>query len=87
MVAAKVIASIETVRRADCLVDIKFMLVEILGGKDAGCSIIAADLINADIGNRVIISRGSSARQVLNHKNVPIDAVIIKNGSTDRYGL
>lgn len=77
MIAARVIDSIWSTRKVDRLVGIKFMLAEVLGGTDAGRLVIAADLINAGIGERVIISQGSSARQIFDHDNVPIDAVII----------
>jgi ethanolamine utilization protein EutN len=77
MIAARVIDSIWSTRKVDRLVGIKFMLAEVLGGTDAGRLVIAADLINAGIGERVIISQGSSARQIFDNDNVPIDAVII----------
>ena len=49
MIAAKVIDSIWSTRKADCLVGIKFMIVEVIDGKDAGQRLIAADLINAGV--------------------------------------
>jgi len=53
------------------------MLVEVLGGLDAGRMLIAADTIGAGIGERVLVSTGSSARKMLDRDNVPIDAVIV----------
>ena len=38
---------------------------------------IAADLINAGIGENVILSLGSSARQIFQPNTIPIDAAII----------
>lgn len=77
MIAAKVIDNIWATRKADCLVGMKFMIVEIIDGKDTGRRLIAADLINTGIGENVIVSLGSSARQLFEPNTIPIDAVII----------
>lgn len=77
MIAAKVIDNIWSTRKADSLRGLKFMLVEVLGGIDAGRLLIAADTIGAGIGERVLVCTGSSARKMLNQDDVPIDAVII----------
>ena len=77
MIAAKVLDSIWSTRKADSLVGLKFMLVEVLGGIDAGRLMIAADTIGAGNGERVLVCTGSSARKMLDREDVPIDAVII----------
>lgn len=77
MIAAKVIDSIWSTRKADSLIGLKFMLVEVLGGIDAGRIMIAADTISAGIGERVLVCLGSSARKMLDREDVPIDAVIV----------
>lgn len=77
MIAAKVIDNIWATRKADSLRGLKFMLVELLGGIDAGRLMIAADTIGAGIGERVLICTGSSARKMLERDDIPIDAVII----------
>lgn len=77
MIAAKVIDNIWSTRKADSLKGLKFMLVEVLGGKDAGRRVIAADTIGAGIGERVLVCLGSSARKMLERDDVPIDAVIV----------
>jgi len=77
MIAAKVVDSIWSTRKADSLVGLKFMLVEVLGGIDAGRLMIAADTISAGIGERVLVCLGSSARKMLDREDVPIDAVIV----------
>ncbi|ABO51771.1 Ethanolamine utilization protein EutN/carboxysome structural protein Ccml [Desulforamulus reducens MI-1] len=77
MIAAKVIDNIWATRKADSLRGLKFMLVEVLGGIDAGRSMIAADTIGAGIGERVLVCTGSSARKMLDRDDVPIDAVIV----------
>ncbi|ODA39613.1 EutN/CcmL family microcompartment protein [Desulfosporosinus sp. BG] len=77
MIAAKVMDSIWSTRKADSLVGLKFMLVEVIGGKDAGRLMIAADTIGAGVGERVLVCIGSSARKMLDQEDVPIDAVIV----------
>ncbi|KLU66552.1 MULTISPECIES: EutN/CcmL family microcompartment protein [Desulfosporosinus] len=76
MIAAKVIDNIWATRKADSLRGLKFMLVEVLGGIDAGRLLIAADTIGAGIGERVLVCTGSSARKMLDRDDTPIDAVI-----------
>ena len=77
MIAAKVIDNIWSTRKADSLRGLKFMLVEVIGGIDAGRLIIAADTIGAGIGERVLICVGSSAQRMLDRDDVPIDAIIV----------
>lgn len=77
MIAAKVIDKIWATRKADSLIGLKFMLVEVIGGIDAGRLMIAADSIGAGIGERVLVCTGSSARKMLDRDDAPIDAIII----------
>ena len=77
MIVAKVMNNIWSTRKADSLVGLKFMLVEVLGGIDAGRLMIAADTIGAGIGERVLVCNGSSARKMLGRDDVPVDSAII----------
>ncbi|AET70790.1 carbon dioxide concentrating mechanism/carboxysome shell protein [Desulfosporosinus orientis DSM 765] len=77
MIAAKVKDSIWSTRKADSLVGLKFMLVEVLGGIDAGRLMIAADTIGAGIGERVLVCNGSSARKMFGREDIPVDAAIV----------
>ena len=47
------------------------------GGPDDGKRIIVVDIISAGIGDRVIITTGSSARRMLGSDDVPVDAVVV----------
>lgn len=76
MIAARVIDNIWATRKADSLRGLKFMLVEVLGGIEAGRIMIAADTIGAGIGERVLVCTGSSARKMLERDDIPIDAII-----------
>ena len=54
------------------------MQAEIIGGgSDSGKRIIVVDIISAGIGDRVIITTGSSARRMLGNDDVPVDAVVV----------
>ena len=77
MIAAKLIDSVWATRKYEKLNGLKFMLAEEIGGKNEGRRFIVADIISAGIGDRVIISMGSSARKMLGDDDIPVDAVVI----------
>lgn len=77
MVAGKVIDNIWATRKDEGLTGLKFMLIELLGGKDEGKRVIAVDTIGAGIGERVIICTGSSARRMPGLEAAPVDAIIV----------
>lgn len=77
MITAKLIDNIWATRKADSLVGYKLMLAEIIGGREAGKRMVVVDTISAGIGDRVIITTGSSARKMLENDNIPIDAVVV----------
>lgn len=79
MILAKVISNVWATRKAEKLNGLKFLLVEELNGDESrvGKRIIAADIIGAGIGDRVIISIGSSAREMFSDERIPADAVVV----------
>lgn len=77
MLTAKLIGHIWSTRKADSLNGMKFMLAEVIGGTREGERIVAVDIISSGIGDRVLISTGSSARRMLGNDDLPIDAAII----------
>lgn len=78
MVIGKVVNSIWSTRKDESLVGIKLMIVQLLDAPEGqGKTIVAADLIGAGIGERVLITQGSSARRMRGLDNVPIDAMIV----------
>ena len=77
MLTAKVIDHIWSTRKAESLSGLKFMLVEIIGGIDSGQRLVVADIISSGIGDRVIVTTGSSARTMLSNDDIPVDAVIV----------
>lgn len=77
MLVAELIGSVWSTRKAETLKGFKLMLVELLGGSRNGERMMVVDTIGAGIGDRVIITTGSSARRMLKDDNIPVDAVIV----------
>ena len=78
MLTAKLTGHIWSTRKAESLNGLKLMQAEIIGGgSDPGKRIIVVDIISAGIGDRVIITTGSSARRMLGNDDVPVDAVVV----------
>lgn len=78
MLTAKLIDNVWATRKADSLNGYKFMLAEIIGGGTGeGQRLIVVDILSAGIGDRVIICTGSSARRMLGHDDIPVDAVVV----------
>ena len=78
MLTAKLTGHIWSTRKAESLNGLKLMQAEVIGGgSDSGKRIIVVDIISAGIGDRVIITTGSSARRMLGNDDVPVDAVVV----------
>lgn len=78
MLTAVLTDNIWSTRKAENLNGLKLMQAEIIGGgSDTGKRIVVADIISAGIGDRVIITTGSSARKMLGDDEIPVDAVVV----------
>jgi len=77
MITAKLIDNIWATRKSDKLQGLKFMLAEEIGGSLDGRRFVVVDNIGAGIGDKVIVSTGSSARRMLGDDNIPVDAAVI----------
>ncbi|QIB70219.1 EutN/CcmL family microcompartment protein [Aminipila butyrica] len=78
MLTGRLIDNIWATRKADSLNGLKFMQAELIGGGSSdGQRIIVVDIISAGIGDRVMITQGSSARRMLGDDTIPVDAVVI----------
>lgn len=77
MIIAKLIDNVWATRKVESLNGLKFMLAEEISGKDAGRRLIVVDIIGAGIGDRVIITTGSSARRMLSDDNIPVDSAVV----------
>lgn len=79
MKIGQVIDSIWATRKAESLIGVKLMIVQLLDRADGqrGKLIVAADIIGAGIGEKVLITEGSSARNMDHLNDSPIDSIII----------
>lgn len=77
MITARLVDHIWSTRKAESLNGLKFMLAEVIGGGMEGQRMIVVDIISAGIGDRVIVTTGSSARRMLGDDNIPVDAVVV----------
>ncbi|SFA99316.1 EutN/CcmL family microcompartment protein [Clostridium frigidicarnis] len=77
MIIARLIDNVWATRKAESLSGLKFMLAEEISGTYEGRRFIVVDIISAGIGDRVIVSTGSSARKMLGDDNIPVDAVVV----------
>ncbi|MDN5341192.1 EutN/CcmL family microcompartment protein [Oceanotoga sp. DSM 15011] len=76
MIIAKVIGNIWATRKDEKLNGFKFLVVKQCNTQTDN-QFVAADMIGAGIGDTVLITKGSSARNSLENTNIPIDAVIV----------
>jgi hypothetical protein len=77
VITAKLIDNIWATRKAASLQGYKLMLAEVIGGTQVGRRMVVVDTIGAGIGERVIVTTGSSARRMLENDQVPVDAVVV----------
>ncbi len=79
MVLGKVIGTIWATRKDEEMVGMKFQIVKHidLDYKLKDTFVVAVDTVQAGIGDVVLVTSGSSARQTAVTKNKPVDAVIV----------
>ena len=88
MLIARVIGTIVATRKHDRLVGRKIQVVQPLdvkGEKPEGEPFVAVDAVGAGVTERVIVVRGSGARQGVDDELSPVDATII--GIIDRIDI
>ncbi len=79
MQIAKVRGTIVSTQKESNLTGVKFLLVQLIDeeGQLLPVHEVAADRVGAGIGEWVLISQGSSAREVEGNASRPIDAAIV----------
>ena len=79
MVLAKVIGTVVSTKKEDSMEGLKFLLLQPVDAKGAetGATVVAADAVDAGIGEMVLYASGSSARQTVRTENRPCDAVVM----------
>ncbi|HLF20147.1 MAG TPA: EutN/CcmL family microcompartment protein, partial [Bacteroidota bacterium] len=79
MILGKVVGTVWATRKDEELVGMKFQLVKHvdLDYKVKDAFVVAVDTVQAGVGDVVLVTSGSSARQTAQTKNKPVDAVIV----------
>ena len=79
MLLGKVIGTVWSTRKDENLVGSKFLIVRQLDLENSFKDnfVVAVDSVGAGVGETVLYASGSSARQTVQTKNKPIDAVIM----------
>ncbi|MEA3544028.1 MAG: EutN/CcmL family microcompartment protein [Thermodesulfobacteriota bacterium] len=79
MIIGNVVGNVWATRKNDSLTGLKLMIVQrldVFQGEEKE-SFVAADLVGAGIGERVLVATGSSARQSAELEKALVDASII----------
>lgn len=79
MVLAKVVGTLVATQKEPSLDGLKFLVLQPvdLNGKLGGGTVVAADAVNAGVGEIVLYATGSSARQTARTDKRPCDAVVM----------
>jgi ethanolamine utilization protein EutN len=79
MIIGNVVGNVWATRKNDSLTGLKLMIVQRLDVclDEEKESFVAADLVGAGIGERVLVATGSAARQSAEMQNTLVDATII----------
>ena len=79
MILGKVVGTVWATRKDEELVGMKFQIVKHvdLDYKLKDAFVVAVDTVQAGVGDVVLVTSGSSARQTAQTKNKPVDAVIV----------
>ena len=78
MIICRVIGHVWATKKEPSLEGLKLMVVREEGRPDTGASdLVAADVVGAGIGERVLVVSGSTARKALGRDDVPADMAIV----------
>ncbi len=79
MIIGKVIGNVWATRKEEALSGLKLMIVKRIDTENSknNDSFVAVDCVGAGIGERVLVTTGSSARKALDNPNAPVDATIV----------
>ena len=79
MKIGKVIGTVIATQKDPALEGFKLLVVKELNlkGEETGSFVVAVDVVQAGVGEKVLLTSGSSARQTAQTKNKPVDAVVV----------
>lgn len=79
MIIGKVVGRLWSTRKDEKLNGQKFLVVRLMknGMEESEEVLVAADIVGAGKGELVMITQGSSTRQIAGLKDVPIDSIVV----------
>lgn len=79
MILAKVVGTVVASQKEPSMEGLKFLVLQQvdLDGQEAGGFVVAADAVDAGVGEIVLYASGSSARQTARTDKRPCDAVVM----------
>jgi len=75
MIICKVLGNVWATKKDEKLNGHKLLVVRSSGGESE--TFVAADIIGAGIGDDILVSKGSVARNSLAERDTPVDAVVV----------
>ncbi len=75
MIIGEVIGNVWATRKEESLTGLKLLMIKTLDENKQ--TIVAADLIGAGMGDKVLVCVGSSARKILRNPDSPLDASVV----------
>ena len=78
MIICQVIGHVWATKKEETLSGLKLMVVkEVEANKTEGDTFVAADVVGAGVGERVLVVSGSTARRALGKDDIAIDCAIV----------
>lgn len=79
MIICEVVGHVWATKKEDSLSGMKLMVVKQVDyySEKQGTTFVAADVVGAGIGEKVLVVSGSTARRAFGRDDVPIDAAIV----------
>lgn len=79
MIIGKVVGRLWSTRKDEKLNGQKFLVVRLMknGMEESEDVLVAGDIVGAGKGDLVMITQGSSTRQIAGLKDVPIDSIVV----------
>ena len=78
MIMGKVVGNIVSTRKNENIVGSKIFEIQVIeNGRETDRYIVAIDSVGAGIGEKVLVTTGSSARLALQNTSTPVDTVVV----------
>lgn len=79
MIIGKVIGNVWSTHKESSMENLKLLIVQPLhwNKEPYGTTEVAIDRIGAGVGETILMTRGSSARQICDRTDIPVDAAVV----------